>query len=160
MTDGTEQTLASSVAIPTTVNTRSYIITLAGKARVTTTQALPATGSDSTWTTGVAQFGNATSSIGTITIQAVQCPFKITVHHAPTNSTDTTRQLLIAFGGSQVYLGGGGVTGATGIPGYSVTLDSSTTSTTCVSGTTDVTMYGWNGTNGAGVRVYDLWIEQ
>lgn len=160
MTDGTEQTLTTAVDIPTVTNTHSYSITLVGKSRVTTTQDLPATGSDSTWTTGVVQFGNATNSIGTVTILAVQCPFKLTVHHAPSNSTDTTRQLLIAFGGTQVYLGGGGVTGATGVPGYSVTLDSTTTSTTCTSGTTDISLYGTNGQNGAGVRIYDLWIEQ
>lgn len=160
MVDGTEQTLASAVAIPTTVNTRGYTITLSGKSRVTTTQSLPSTGSDDTWTIGVAQFANNTSSAGTITIAAVQCPFKLTVHHAPTNSTDTARQLRIAFGGSQVYLGGGGVSTASGVPGYSVTLDSTTTTSTCTSGTIDVVMDGYNGTNGAGVRVYDLWIEQ
>lgn len=159
MTDGTDTTV-SSLAIPTVTNTNSYSITLTGKLRVTTTQALPATGSDSTWTIGVAQFANATSSVGTINILAVKCPFKLTVHHAPSSSTDTARQLMVKFGGNQVYLGGGGVTGATGTPGYSVTLDSTTTTTTCTSGTTDISMYGWNGTNGAGVRVYDVWIEQ
>jgi len=160
MTDGTEQTLTTEVEIPTTVNTSNYLITLVGKARVTTTQSLPATGTDDTWSTGVAQFGNIASNKGTVTIHAVECPFKITVHQAPTNSTDTARQLRITFGGSEVYLGGGGVTGATGIPGYTVTLDSSATSTSCVSGTTDVALYGWNGTTGSGVRLYDLWIEQ
>jgi hypothetical protein len=159
LTDATDTTV-SGLAVPTTVNTKAYSITLTGKLRVTTAQTLPGSGSDSTWTVGAVQFANASSSIGTINITSVQCPFKLTVHHAPTTATDTARQLLIKFGATQVYLGGGGVTGATGTPGYSVTLDSTTTSTTCTSGVTDISLYGWNGTNSAGVRVYDLWIEQ
>jgi len=159
MTDATDNTV-SGLAVPTTVNTRAYSITLTGKLRVTTVQALPASGTDSSWTIGVVQFANASPSIGTINITSVQCPFKLTVHHAPSTATDSTRQLLIKFGAGQVYLGGGGITGATGIPGYSVTLDSTTTTTTCTSGTTDISLYGWNGINSAGVRVYDLWIEQ
>lgn len=160
LSENSETTLSDAIDLPTVTNTNGYTVQLSGKLKMNTTQSLPGTGSDDTWTTGVVQFSNNTSSVGTVTVSAVDCPFTLTVHHAPSNSTDTARKLVITFGGSEVYNEGGGVADATGTPGYTASLDSTTTSTTCTSGTTNVAMYGWNGSQGSGVRIYDIQISR
>lgn len=160
LTDNTETTIESPIDLPTVTNTNGYTAQLSGKLKMNTTQSLPGSGSDDTWTTGVVQFSNNTSKEGKVTVYAVDCPFTLLVHHSPSNSTDTVRKLVITFGGAEVYNDGGGVEGATATPGYTASLDSTTTSTTCTTGTTDIVMYGWNGSQGSGVRIYDVQITR
>ncbi|HSD36999.1 MAG TPA: hypothetical protein VLC92_05790 [Rhodocyclaceae bacterium] len=152
LTENTDATLPAPVDAPTVTNTKSYSVKLEGKLRINTTQAAAA-GTDATWSVGVVQFANATSSVGKVTIASVQCPFKLTINHAPSSSGDAARKLRVTFGGNEVYLDGNGNP-------QTATLDSKTTSTACATGSTNVEAYGWNGTQGAGVRIFDLKIEQ
>ena len=100
------------------------------------------------------QTANNTTSIGKAIVQNVSCPFKLTVNHAASGSG--TRNLVITFNGTSVYNQGSGATSS----GLAAVIDSATASTPCTSGTTTIEAYGWSGTNGAGVRIYDLKIEQ
>ncbi|HEX5125723.1 MAG TPA: hypothetical protein VFW00_03205 [Rhodocyclaceae bacterium] len=157
--------MSAPVDLPTVINTKSYSIQLNGKLTFSSTQTLPPQPGpgqpaiDSSWSIGAVTFANNTGTKGILTIASVQCPFVLTIHDAPANATDAARKLLVTFGGNQVYLDGGGVPSG-GTPGYTVVLDSTITSPACTSGTTDIEAYGWNGTQGSGVRIYDVQITQ
>jgi hypothetical protein len=161
LTENVETTIAAT-SLPTVLNSKNYAITVVGKLKMIAAQALPSVAAGSadlsTWSVGVVQFSNNTSSIGKVAIAAVQCPFTLAVNHAPANTTEATRKLRITFGGSEVYYDGGAVNSTA--PGYTASINSATASTPCTSGTTDVEIYGWDGTQGKGVRVYDLSITQ
>jgi len=159
LTDNKESVIKKSVVEPADINTRGYAMELSGKLKVNTAQSVPPDGTNGSWTAGAVQFSNGTDNTGTVTIKGVQCPFKLMVHHAPTNSKGTDRKLRIMFGAKQVYWAGGADESA-GIMGYTASLDSAKTATACTTGKTDVTLYGWNGEKGAGVRVFDVVIAE
>jgi hypothetical protein len=160
LADNDEQELAAPIDAPVAVNKNGYAAKLSGKLRVATALGLPPSGTDATWTPGAVQFSNGATPAAQVTITGVQCPFKLVAHHSPTNSSGADRKLRIMFGDKEVYLAGGAVPGVSGIPGYTANLDSATTSSPCVSGKTDVSLYGWNGEKGAGVRIYDIVIYE
>lgn len=159
LADNKEVEIKKPLVEPAGINTRGYAMELSGKLKVNTAQSVPSDGTNGSWSEGAVQFSNGTDSTGTVTIRDVQCPFRLMVHHAPTNSKGTDRKLRILFGQKQVYWAGGADPNA-GIMGYTASLDSAKTSTACTSGKTDVTLYGWNGDKGAGVRVYDVVIAE
>lgn len=144
LAENTEVTLAEEVDAPTITNTLGYSVKLSGKLKINTTQAAPS-GADGS--VGVVQFGNNTNTPGKITIKQVQCPFTLQVKHAPSSTNDATRKLRITVAGTEVYFeGNGGFQTATLTP-------------TCT-GMVDVEAYGWDGTLGKGVRIFDLSITQ
>lgn len=160
LADNDEQELKAPIDAPVAVNKKGYVAKLSGKLRVASALGLPPAGTDSSWSVGAVQFSNGATPPAQVSIAGVQCPFRLVAHHAPTNSSGADRKLRIMFGDKEVYLAGGAIPGNSGIPGYTASLDSATTSTPCTSGTTDVTLYGWNGEKGAGVRVYDIVIYE
>lgn len=140
LTDNSETTLSGEVDAPSLTNTNSYAFKLTGKLRINTAQTAPG-GSDGS--TGAVQFGNNTNSIGKVLIKQVQCPFRLQVNHAPSASNDATRKLRIMVDGAEAYYDGNG---------SFMTADI----TPSCSGNVDVEIYGYNGTNGAGVRIFDI----
>lgn len=157
MSDNAEITLTDPVALPAEVNTDGYSAKLVGKLKVNTQQAIPADMDAATWSTGVVQFSNNTTSIGKVAVSGVTCPFKLTIHHAPGNTTDPARKLKITVGSNEVYYAGGGVAGATVTPGYTAVVESGSN---CTNGKADIEAFGFNDTNGSGVRLYDFIIER
>lgn len=157
LTDNEEQDLQTPIDAPVVINKNGYAAKLSGKLRISTSQGLPPSGADSSWTVGDVQFSNGASPAARVTIEGVQCPFTIVAHHTPTNSSGADRKLRITFGDKEVYFAGGA---NGGIPGYAATVDSAKASSPCISGKTDVSLYGWNGEKGAGVRIYDIVIMQ
>jgi len=95
------------------------------------------------------QFANGANAnaTGKVLINQVQCPFTINVKHAPSTVNDATRKLRITVGGNEVYYFGDG------------TFQTVSLTPTCT-GKVDVELYGWDGTLGKGVRIFDLNIEQ
>jgi phosphotransferase system HPr-like phosphotransfer protein len=144
MSSGSETTLTSSIALPTVTNTNGYSINVVGKLKVTIDQALPsgATAGEGT-TIGCVQFGNNTSSIGKVTISSVPGPFKIIINQAPSSTTDATKKLRVTIGGNEVYYFGDG------------TFQTVTYSYTGTD-TVNIEAYGYDGTQGKGVRIFDL----
>jgi pectate lyase len=139
-----ETTLTTEVDAPTVINTAGYAAKLMGKLKITTSQT-PPSGADAS--TGIVQFGNATSSVGKVIVKQVQCPFTIKVNHAPSTNGDLTRKLRITVDGNEVYYDGNG--------GF----QTANVAPSCT-GTANVEAYGWNGTQGSGVRIFDLNIMQ
>lgn len=144
LVDNTETTLANEVDAPVVTNTAGYAVKLIGKLKISMTQGAPS-GADGS--TGVLQFGNNTASVGKLIIKDVQCPFTLQVKHAPSSTNDVSRKLRITVGGTEVYLQGDG--------GFQ-TADVTPSCT----GNVDVEAYGWDGTQGKGVRIFDLNIIQ
>lgn len=140
--------------MPAAINARGYTAEIVGKLKINTTQGLPSAGADDSWSEGVLQTANNTTSVGKAIVQNVSCPFKLTVNHAAAGTG--TRNLVITFNGTSVYNQGSGGTS----PGLAAVIDSATASSPCTTGSTTIEAYGHNGTNGAGVRIYDLKIEQ
>jgi len=153
LTENVEATWATAVALPTATNTVPYTAQVIGKLKFVTTQALP-TGYEALGSTGVVQFGNKTTSPGKVQVLQVQGPFKLTVVHAPSSAGDATRKLRVDIGGTQQYYDGDGYP-KTAVINYAGT------------GKVDIDAYGWfdasvaaSPSQGAGVRIYDLKIEQ
>lgn len=155
LTNNTEVTLTNAVALPYVINTHGYTAQLIGKLRINTAQTLPGAGADGSWSEGVLQTANSTSSIGKVIIQNVSCPFRLTVNHTA-SSADAARKLVVTLGGIEVYNQSSGNTSV----GLTALIDSTTASSPCTTGATTIEAYGHNGTNGAGVRIYDVKIEQ
>jgi hypothetical protein len=146
LSNNTDTTLASEIDAPTTVNSVPYAVKLIGKLKVNTTQAPP---SGAAGSSGVVQFSNGTvvPDIGKVILKQVQCPFTMQVKHAPSSAGDAARKLRIMVAGSEVYWDGNG----------NFMISEVTPSCT---GNVDVEVYGWNGTQGSGVRIFDLNIAQ
>lgn len=142
--ENVETTLAAAVMAPTVSNTAPYTVQLVGKLKINTTQNPP---SGATASPGVVQFGNNTSSVGKVLISQVACPFTITVNHAPSSTNDATRKLRITVDGVEVYFDGNGL------------FQTASVTPECT-GNVDVEAYGWDGTQGKGVRIFDLAISQ
>jgi hypothetical protein len=145
LAENTETTLTGEVDAPTVTNTENYLVKLAGKLKISTTQNPPSGASGST---GVVQFANNSSSVGKVIIKQVQCPFALQVKHAPSSAGDATRKLRITVNGAEVYLQGDGNFQVADL-------------TPSCSGKVDVEAYGWDGTAlGKGVRIFDLTITR
>lgn len=144
LTENTEAVLDTEVDAPTITNTAGYAVKLIGKLKINTTQN-PPSGADGS--IGVVQFSNGSSTPGKVIIKQVQCPFTMQVKHAPSSTGDTARKLRITVDGNQVYYEGDGAFQVANI-------------TPNCTGTVDVEAYGWDGSVGKGVRIFDLSITQ
>jgi hypothetical protein len=145
LTDGSETTLSTAISLPTVTNTNNYTAALIGKLKVSTAQTAATLlgGGASGFSAGCVQFGNNTTSIGKVTISGVTGPFMIVANHAPSSTGDAARKLRVDINGTQVYSDGNG---------YGQTCSYTYTGTDSAS----IELYGFNGTAGAGVRIYDV----
>lgn len=144
LTENTDSTFAEEVDAPTNTNSAGYAVKLIGKLKINTTQN-PPSGAEAS--PGVVQFSNGSSTPGKVIIKQVQCPFTMQVKHAPSSTGDATRKLRITVDGTEVYYEGDGAFQVANV-------------TPSCTGMVDVEAYGWDGTVGKGVRIFDLSITQ
>jgi hypothetical protein len=141
LTDNTESTYAAT-AVPTVTNTNGYSITFEGKLKYNITT-VPTTGSG--FSTGCIQFSNNATTYGKVSVTGVQGPFTLVINHVPSTVGDFARKLRVMVGGSEVY--------------YFCDADFNTcTYVYTGSDVVSIEAYGWNGTKGAGVRIFDFTI--
>lgn len=146
MTENVDSTFTEEVDAPTSLNTAGYAVKLIGKLKINTTQNPPSANTADA-SVGVVQFSNGSTTPGKVIIKQVQCPFTLQVKHAPSSNGDATRKLRITVGGDEVYYEGNGEFQIANV-------------TPSCTGTVDVEAYGWDGSVGKGVRIFDLSITQ
>jgi hypothetical protein len=128
--------------LQTVMNTGTAGLSIIGKLKFSTTQAAPMA---TTFSPGCLQFANNTTSLGKLTLAPVTGPFRLRLNASPASTGDTTRKLRITVDGTEVYFFGDGSPHTVDYVYYGT-------------GTVTVDVYGFDGVQGKGVRLFDVWL--